>query len=81
MEAGSCAEMASMSDHYYAYTVVLERDVRDDDAEHITHALKMIKGVASVKPHVADTALMAATMRAKSSFRDKLYELVKDCEM
>jgi len=41
-----------MTDRIHALTVVLDRDYRDDDVEHITKAIEMIRGVASVDLHV-----------------------------
>lgn len=43
-----------MTDRFHAFTVVLDRDIREDDAEPIVAAIKMIKGVQSVEPHVVD---------------------------
>jgi hypothetical protein len=43
-----------MTDRIIAYTVTLIREIRDDDAEAITNAIRMIKGVANVVPVVSD---------------------------
>ena len=42
-----------MTDRFHSLTVVLEREIRDDDAEPIIAAIKMIKGVAEVTGEVA----------------------------
>lgn len=55
-----------MTDRYSSYTVVLTRDVRSDDAESITNAILMIKGVMSVVPNVADISLHTAQIRVKT---------------
>ena len=41
-----------MTDRIKGYLVTIEDDIRDDDAKIIQDALKMIKGVFSVKPYV-----------------------------
>lgn len=45
-----------MSDHTVVLTVVLDKDYRVDDAESIMFAIRMIKGVLSVKANVTDIA-------------------------
>jgi hypothetical protein len=45
------------------YVVTPADDIRDDDAEHIINALKMIKGVVSVLPVEADLSTHIATER------------------
>jgi hypothetical protein len=48
-----------MTDRHAGYIVVLEKDIREDDAEEtILAALRMIKGVQSVQPIVADFGAM-----------------------
>lgn len=66
-----------MSDRFHAFTVVLEKDTRDDDSEPIIAALRMIKGVASVTPHVADVALHSAEVRANHAVIQKLLALIE----
>lgn len=41
-----------MTDRIKGFLVVLEDDIRDDDAIHIENAIKMIKRVHSVKSYV-----------------------------
>ena len=65
-----------MTDRYHALTVVLDDDIRDDDAEAIINAIRMIRGVADVTPHVVDPETHSARIRARSDVRDKLIELV-----
>lgn len=43
-----------MTDRYDHIMVVLEEDMRDDDAEGILDAIRRIRGVAAVLPHVVD---------------------------
>ncbi len=62
-----------MTDRYYALTVVLEKDIRDDDAEPILNAIKMIKGVQDVQPHISDPGTWVAQERARRELGEKLW--------
>jgi hypothetical protein len=42
-----------MTDRYKGVLVIFERDIRSDDAKKHIEAIKMIRGVSSVKPYVA----------------------------
>ncbi len=65
-----------MTDRYHALTVILEKDIRDDDAECILNAIKMIKGVINVKPIVSNPTSWMAEERAKRELGQKLLEIV-----
>ena len=65
-----------MTDRIYAYTVTLKRETRDDDAEHITNAIQMIKGVADVVPLVSTPENYFAVQRARSELGEKLWEVL-----
>lgn len=39
-----------MTDRHAGYVVTLDRDIREDDAEAVLNAIRMVKGVASVTP-------------------------------
>lgn len=39
-----------MTDRYAGFTVVLQEDIREDDAEFLLTALRMLKGVLEVRP-------------------------------
>lgn len=67
-----------MTDRHAGYIVRLAEDLRAADSEHIIAALRMIKGVASVEPIIADYELRMATERARTGIADKLYEIVKE---
>lgn len=41
-----------MTDRFKGFLVTLDKEIREDDAKHIINALKMIRGVLSVKPYV-----------------------------
>lgn len=61
-----------MTDRYNALTVVLERDIREDDAEHILKAIGMIRGVLSVTPNIADMEAHIAEQRVRREMGEKL---------
>lgn len=65
-----------MTDSYFAITVLLEKDVREDDIEHILNAIRMIKRVMKVEPLIANPELDAAEERVRREYRDKLYDII-----
>ncbi len=62
-----------MTDRHAAYLVTLATDIREDDAEAVITALRMVKGVLSVEPVVADHNLAIAQERADRAWWDRLY--------
>lgn len=61
-----------MTDRYSGYVVVLERDIRDDDAEHVLGLLRNLKGVQSVQPVVNTPELMIAEDRAQRKIETRV---------
>lgn len=43
-----------MIERFCGLSVTFEKDIRDDDAQHIMNAIRMIKGVINVSPVSAD---------------------------
>lgn len=67
-----------MTDRINAITVVLENDIRDDDAEALLNAIRMIRGVLSVEPHIADSISATVTeMRIRNDLRKQLYQIIE----
>ena len=66
-----------MTDRYNALTVVLDRDIRDDDAECILNAIRMIKGVRSVTGNVADMESHIAEQRVRHELEQKLMSVLR----
>lgn len=62
-----------MTDRYFTLTVVLEENIRDDDAQPLMDAIQHLRGVLSVTGNVSDHALHTAQQRAKHEFRRKLF--------
>ncbi len=67
-----------MTDRHAGYIVTLAHDLREDDAEAILTALRMVKGVIDVRPVVADHILHIAAMRVDQEWREKLYKLARE---
>lgn len=67
-----------MTDRYNALLVVLDQDIRDDDAEAIINAIKMVKGVLDVKPNVMDPMDAIATARARHDLTGKVYKALQE---
>ena len=65
-----------MTDRYFALTVLLVKDTRSDDAEPVIEAIKMIKGVANVVPHVVSPDLWCAEERARLELAQKLWKVL-----
>ena len=62
-----------MTDRYHTLTVVLERDMRDDDAEPLIAAIRQMRGVLKVSGVVADPAAHMAEERARRELGEKLW--------
>lgn len=67
-----------MTQRINALTVVLEKDIREDDIELITNAIRMIKYVLSVDTNVSDINSHIAYQRARYDIQDKLVEALKE---
>ena len=66
-----------MTDRINAFVVVLEHDIRDDDAAATINAIKQIKGVLDVQPTYASPDTMIAEMRARSILVKKLWDVLR----
>ena len=67
-----------MTDRIRVLTVVLDKDYRDDDCEHVINAIKMIKGVRSVEPEVVDMQDHVARMEASDKLGAAVIQTVRD---
>lgn len=65
-----------MTDRVFALTVVLEKDIRTDDVEAITNAIKMIRGVLNVAEHITDPSTYMAEERARRELGEKLWSVL-----
>lgn len=67
-----------MTDRIKGLTVVLDRDIRDDDVEQIVAAIMMVRGVIKVGKNVADHNDYINRERIRSEMAQKLYNALKD---
>ena len=67
-----------MTDRIHALTVVLDRDMRDDDVECVVDAIRMIRFVASIDTHVTDLRDHQARVRVNREWLDGLREFMND---
>lgn len=65
-----------MTDRIAAFVVVLADDIREDDAEATLTALRMVKGVVEVTPHVADSTMITAAWRVNEKWRKLIYDML-----
>ncbi len=64
-----------MTDRLKGVYVTFDRDIRDDDAEYIINAIRMIKHVADVSAVKNDHNDHMNRMRIKSEIKKSLFEL------
>jgi hypothetical protein len=65
-----------MTDRINGFTVVLEKDLRDDDFEQLQQAVLMLKGVSSIVPNIVDSGDTISRIQAMSDIRTKLYSFI-----
>lgn len=65
-----------MTDRFNALAVVLEKDIREDDAQAIIAAIGQLRGVLSVSGHVSTMDSHAANERAKREIGEKLFAVL-----
>lgn len=65
-----------MSDRHHAYTVVLEKELKDEDSEGILEAIRHLRGVMQVIPHVADHSFYTAKEQAKFELRCEMLDVI-----
>ena len=63
-----------MTDRFDSLTVVLDKDIREDDAVLILNAISMIKGVAIVGGNISDPQSYVAEQRVRRDLEKKLWE-------
>ena len=66
-----------MTDRIKGLTVTLEPNMREDDAQAIIDAVRMVKGVIDVETHVADSDYHMARAAARVGMEKDLFELIK----
>lgn len=61
-----------MTTRFNSLTIVLEKEIREDDAEHLINAIKMLRGVLSVEGDVIYRETYIAEERALQKIRDQI---------
>lgn len=67
-----------MTDRFNGLLVVLDRDIREDDAQPLIDALMQMKGVVSVSGNVSDLDNYISEQRIKRKMLDKIFCLIRD---
>lgn len=62
-----------MTDRFNSLTVVLDKDYREDDAQVLIAAIKILRGVIEVTGNVADVQAFVAESRARREMAEKLF--------
>lgn len=66
-----------MTERYNALTVILENDIREDDAQALVAAIRQLRGVLNVTGEVCDSlASVIARERARRDLGDKLWRVI-----
>lgn len=71
-----------MTSRVASFTVVLDKDLREDDPDLVAtyQALMRIKGVISVEANVADISTYTAYARADNEWRERIANLLKQTQ-
>lgn len=69
-----------MTDRHAAYIVTLDEDIREDDAEAIINALRMVKHVIGVEPVVASFEQRIAERRVSDEWRKRIYGMLDEAK-
>ena len=70
-----------MTARFSGFRVILEEDVREDDAEAVVTALQMIKGVLKVEPITNSVSgSLAAEVRVRRALAKRLYEFAAEVQ-
>lgn len=70
-----------MTDRYAGFLVTLESDIREDDAEGILTALRMVRGVVSVEPvPTSPVELHIARQRVRLELEQRLLAVLRQDE-
>ena len=67
-----------MTDRIASFVVVLEGDTREDDAQEIVAALKMVRGVLDVQPVGSDIPLITARAQARGELIARIGKVLNE---
>lgn len=66
-----------MTNRYCSFIVVLDQDLRQDDAQVLVDAIKLLRGVLTVTPLAADANYQTAELRAHIALNEKLLKILQ----
>ena len=67
-----------MTDRINGFRVLLDEPRRDDDAEVLANAIRMLKGVLSVEPYMSEPSDSLAAMRERMQIKQALHDFADD---
>jgi hypothetical protein len=67
-----------MTDRISHLTVALEHDLRADDVEYLTNAIRCLRGVADVKANMRDGGTYADRQQLRYELREALWKVLDD---
>lgn len=65
-----------MTDRLKGVVVTFKKDIREDDAEAIINAIRMVKHVLTVKPLISGYEQGMAEDRVRTELGDKLWKIL-----
>lgn len=65
-----------MTDRHSGYLVTLAADIREDDAQPLLAAMRLLRGVIAVEPIINLPEVMIAEARANADWRDRILEML-----
>lgn len=65
-----------MTNRFNALTVVLEHDIREDEAQALIAAIQQLRGVLGVSGNVADPMNFVAEQRVRQELSTKLWSVL-----
>ncbi|MEM5009345.1 hypothetical protein WKH57_01360 [Niallia taxi] len=66
-----------MTERLKGLYVTFEKDIREDDAEYISNAIRMIKGVTSVNGIIVNAEDEMNRERIRLEFKRRMYEALE----
>lgn len=66
-----------MTDRHAGYVVVLDTDIREDDAEGLMLALRALRGVLTVEPVIGSIEQTIADQRARHQYWDAFSAILR----
>lgn len=67
-----------MTDRFNSFTVVLESDMREDDAQVLMNVICQLRGVLKVSGNVSNIETHIAYARARTDIQIKLWDALKE---